>query len=249
MKFSMPPRIAEDTNMHFFSLLKGQGEGSVMFVAPYVNTVMYDLDLESIFSMPESNFCKRSDSISLSMTQRRFGRRDVQQLYVMGNDGDGREADARFEVLSYSRTGFPEDRHNEHWWDWKPLPSPPPGRCGAGDGKACPPSSAAVVDDTTICVSSVDAGAYAFDTAKREWRQAGSWALPFHGAAEHVPELGLWFGLDAVDNPDHCLRAFDLSPSSWPPVVQQEWSYLDRQPDDEWGLRQRHLVNTEPGLR
>lgn len=238
INFSMPPKVAETTTMHFFSLLKGQGEGSVMFVGPFVNTVMYDLDLESVFPMPQANFCKQSDSISLSMTRRSFGR-DDQQLYVMGNGEDG-----RFEVLNYSRTGFPEylSVQFEQWWNWKPLPSPPPG----SDGKVCLPSAAAVVDDTTICVSSVESGACAFDTVKGEWRQAGSWALPFHGAAEYVPELGLWFGLDAIDNPNHCLRAFDLSSSSWPPVVQQDWNYLDPLPE-EWVLRQRHLVNLGSG--
>lgn len=245
IKFSMPAKGAELTTMHFFSLLKGQGEGSVMFVGPFYSTVMYDLDLESVFPMPQAYFCKPSGSISLSMTRRSSGQ-DEQQLYIMGN---GDEEDGRFEVLNYSRTGFPENLcvDMEQWWNWKPLPSPPIPPPDTGiDRKACPPSSAAVVDDTTICVSSVDAGAFAFDTVKTEWRRAGSWALPFHGGAEHVPELGLWFGLAAIDSPDHSLRAFDLSSSSWPPVVQQDWSYLDPLPD-EWVLRQRHLVNLGSG--
>ena len=75
------------------------------------------------------------------------------------------------------------------------------------------PSAAAVVHDTMICVSSMDAGtACAFNTAKGEWRQAGGWVLPCDGVAEYAPELGLWFGVEHANrNPDHCLRAFDLS--------------------------------------
>ena len=84
----------------------------------------------------------------------------------------------------------------------------------------------------TICISSLEQaiGTYTFDTASKKWSQATHWALPFFGRAEHVPELGLWFGVEHANrNPDHCLRAFDLSSS--PPVVRKTWSYLERLAD------------------
>uniref|UniRef100_A0A8R7PAJ7 Uncharacterized protein n=1 Tax=Triticum urartu TaxID=4572 RepID=A0A8R7PAJ7_TRIUA len=46
--------------------------------------------------------------------------------------------------------------------------------------------------------------------ASKKWSQATHWALPFFGRAEHVPELGLWFGLSAR-NPFSSLCALDLS--------------------------------------
>lgn len=240
INFLMPSKMADTMNMHFFSLLKGRGEGSVMLVGPEVHTVMYDTSMDSVFPMPKANFCKQSDSISLSITRQSYGQ-DEHQLYVIGNGVDN----GLFEVLNYSRT----DNEMERWWCWKPLPCPPlyaPHLPGS-HRKLCRPSAAAVVDDTTICVSSVDADATcAFDMVKGEWRQAGRWVLPFHGAAEYVPELGLWFGIDdANGNPQHCLHAFDLSSSS-PPVEQHTWNYLDCLPD-EWLPRQRHLVNLGSG--
>jgi hypothetical protein len=96
MKLSMPPRIAELMNMHFFSLLEAQGEGSVMFVGPYPpcsSTLMYDLDLGSVFSMPQANFCKRSDSIS--STQQRSLRLVPHTSSTHGNTTLGRRGHPR----------------------------------------------------------------------------------------------------------------------------------------------------------
>uniref|UniRef100_R7W0K5 Uncharacterized protein n=1 Tax=Aegilops tauschii TaxID=37682 RepID=R7W0K5_AEGTA len=249
--------MAGSPYMHFFSLLRGQAEGSVMFVPCYDNPVLYNIDKESVAGVPLPSFPKQSDSISLSVAgprarvHRQYDDDGQQQLYVItrGNGDDG-----FFEVLNYRRTGFPwygRSHAGPLWWSWKPLPSP------QLYGPACPPdigrkvfspTAAAVVDDTTICVSSVDAGsACAFDTARGEWRQAGGWVLPCDGAAEYVSELGLWFGVEhAKRNPDHRLRAFDLSSSSSPPVVRQTWSYLDRLPG-EWLTSQRHLLTLGSG--
>lgn len=240
----MTPAMAGLPYMHFFSLLTGQAEGSVMFVPCYDNPVMYDIDVESVAGVPLPSFPKQSDSISLSMAgpRRRVHRRyhndddGQQQLYVISR---GNGDDDSFEVLNYRRTGFFPGYGQSHagppWWSWKPLPSPPlygpavyPPDIGR---KVFSPSAAAVVHDTMICVSSMDAGtACAFNTAKGEWRQAGGWVLPCDGVAEYAPELGLWFGVEHANrNPDHCLRAFDLSSS--PPVVRKTWSYLERLAD------------------
>ncbi|XBI81988.1 hypothetical protein VPH35_090782 [Triticum aestivum] len=240
INFSSLPNMADLTARHFFSLLKGQGEGSVMFVSPNVHTMMYDTSTDFVFGMPQANFCKQSDSISLSITRRGYGQ-EYHELYVIGKGEDG----GLFEVLKYTRT---TDLSKPPWY-WRPLPCPPlfPQCLPGGNSKVCAPSAAVVLDATTICASSVDAGACAFfDTVTREWRQAGSWVLPVHGAAEYVPEFGLWFGLDdAIGNPNHCLCAFDFD-SSRQPVVRHSWSYLSRLPD-ECLPRQRHLLNMGSG--
>ncbi|XP_048537308.1 uncharacterized protein LOC125515853 [Triticum urartu] len=44
------------------------------------------------------------------------------------------------------------------------------------------------------------AGTYCFHIATREWSKAGDWLMPFHGKADYVPELGLWFGISSQGN-------------------------------------------------
>uniref|UniRef100_A0ACD5UB93 Uncharacterized protein n=1 Tax=Avena sativa TaxID=4498 RepID=A0ACD5UB93_AVESA len=238
INFALQPKMADVTPMHFFSLLRGQGDGCVMFTAPFGLTTVYDVAMQSVIAMPQANFSKPSDSIALSMTPRG----DHYQLYVMGRAG----VNGSFEVFNYCRAGAPTVG-GERWWSWDPLPSPPQVEPYLHGSRMCP-SAAAVLDETTICVSSIDGGAYTFDTVKCLWRQAGSWVLPFQGAAEYVPELGLWFGLEATcgGSPHHRLCAFDLS-LSWPPVVQHAWDYLDDGLPDHWVPLKRHLVNLGSG--
>ncbi|XP_048574978.1 uncharacterized protein LOC125556249 [Triticum urartu] len=245
INFSTPPKMEGATDFHFFSLLKGQAEGRVMFAPTCGNAVMYDIDIDAVVAMPDTNFCKQRDSISLSMT-RPGSQDDDEQHYVLSKE----PRNVLFEVLEYGRNGSARGPSAgiERRWHWQHLPSPPmrgPYLPDLHRRAVFHPSAAAVVDETTLCVSSVDAGAYAFDTVKGEWRQAGSWALPFHGAAEYVPELGLWFGVNAaVGNTHHCLGAFDLS--SWPPVEHRTWNYLDPL-SDKWSTWQRHLLNLGSG--
>ncbi|VAI18805.1 unnamed protein product [Triticum turgidum subsp. durum] len=245
INFSTPPMMEGATDFHFFSLLKGQAEGRVMFAPTCGNPVMYDIDMDAVVAMPDPNFCKQRDSISLSMT-RPGSQDDDEQHYVLSKE----PGNVLFEVLEYGRNGSARGPSAgiERRWHWQHLPSPPmrgPYLPDLHRRAVFHPSAAAVVDETTLCVSSVDAGAYAFDTVKGEWRQAGSWALPFHGAAEYVPELGLWFGVNAaVGNTHHCLGAFDLS--SWPPVEHRTWNYLDPL-SDKWSTWQRHLLNLGSG--
>jgi hypothetical protein len=77
---------------------------------------------------------------------------------------------------------------NQRPHKWEPLPLPP----FAGDRSACSiVRSFTVVDGgRTICVSTSRNGTFCFDTRSQRWWQAGDWALPFRGRAEHVPELG-----------------------------------------------------------
>ncbi|XP_037454237.1 uncharacterized protein LOC119324558 [Triticum dicoccoides] len=44
------------------------------------------------------------------------------------------------------------------------------------------------------------AGTYCFHIETREWSKAGDWLMPFHGKADYVPELGLWFGISSQGN-------------------------------------------------
>ncbi|KAK1627650.1 hypothetical protein QYE76_001965 [Lolium multiflorum] len=110
---------------------------------------------------------------------------------------------------------------------------------------ASPPFAAAVVDSSTICASSKE-GTYAFDMARGVWRQAGRWTLPFHGAAEYVPEFRLWFGLEGPKNSyNHRLCALDLA-STEAPASLHAWDYLHALPDG-WYPSERHLVNLDLG--
>jgi hypothetical protein len=106
-----------------------------------------------------------------------------------------------------------------------------------------------VVDDSTICASFKD-GTYTFDISTEGWSHAGRWVLPFYRAAEYVPELGLWFGLQAPATPRHLLCAFDLSASAMmkcaAPSSVHAWDYLDGLPG-EWLPIERALVNLGSG--
>jgi hypothetical protein len=101
INFPLPPDLAGITPMHFFSLLRGQGEGCVMFIGPFGLTTVYDVALKSVIAMPQANFPKPSDSIALPMT-----RRDGHyQLYVVAREESG----GSFEVFNYCRAGAPTD--------------------------------------------------------------------------------------------------------------------------------------------
>lgn len=101
-----------------------------------------------------------------------------------------------------------------------------------------------------MCVSTgvEGLGTYAFDTTTDKWRQAGGWLLPFSGGAEHVPELNLWFGLEA-DSP-HRLCALDLcsmgTTVSSCPAVQQSWDDLIDVPES-WLPYKQQLVHLGSG--
>ncbi|KAM0845476.1 hypothetical protein ACQ4PT_056373 [Festuca glaucescens] len=240
--FSARPSLTSNRSSHFFSLLPAQGEGCVMFVDQSGSVSLYDVDMQSVVAMPRGNFCKPVNSITLSMANasRRFGEH---RLYVMNT------TDGSFELFNHCRTTslpycsqFPDD------WNWQPLGHVPPWLYSYGAlSSASPPFAAAVVDSSTICASSKE-GTYAFDMARGVWRQAGRWTLPFHGAAEYVPEFRLWFGLEGPKNSyNHRLCALDLaSAAAEAPASLHAWDYLHALPDG-WYPSERHLVNLDLG--
>jgi hypothetical protein len=159
--FSSQPAMISASKFHFFSLLRGQGEGHVMFVNPSANVSLYDVHRESLVAMPPARFRKPANSITLSVTNPPPGSsgwtgRGEYDLYVMSTH------DGSFEFFNYCRTsmsGFPNK------WYWRPLPHVPPcvpDSCYTVGRRASPPFAAAVVDSYTICASSME-GTYAFD--------------------------------------------------------------------------------------
>jgi hypothetical protein len=198
--------------MHFFSLLREQGENCVMFADPFCNTSVYDASTKSVCLTHRSYFCKPYGSIALSIRSRcgggnPWGREDDHGLYVLSS------IDGSFEFFNYRRiasSAFAPSLYNR--WYWSPLPSPPP--C-LGYHRATldsrPLIAAAVVDNSTICASFKDGGTYTFDTLTEVWSHAGRWVLPFYRAAEYVPELGLWFGIQAPATPWHLLGSYARS--------------------------------------
>ena len=57
-----------EVSLYLFSLLRGLGEGSVLFANPLGHATVYDVASKSVTAIPATNFPKPADSISLSMT-------------------------------------------------------------------------------------------------------------------------------------------------------------------------------------
>ncbi|GJN22680.1 hypothetical protein PR202_gb10271 [Eleusine coracana subsp. coracana] len=96
-------------------------------------------------------------------------------------------------------------------WLHHSLP-PPPYALFPGCETAPTKAYAVLGGGSHLCVSGEGVGTYCFDTTTREWTRAGDWMLPFYGKAEHVPELGIWFGV-ADYRHDYAPSASDLSPA------------------------------------
>uniref|UniRef100_A0A453KP42 Uncharacterized protein n=1 Tax=Aegilops tauschii subsp. strangulata TaxID=200361 RepID=A0A453KP42_AEGTS len=114
--------------------------------------------------------------------------------------------DDSFEFFNYCKVGLSTYPLLYNKWYWSPLPSPP--------SRTSPLVAAAVIDNSTICASSKN-GTYTFDISREVWSHTGSWVLPFHRAAEYVPELGLWFGLQAPGTWQNRLCALTFHPLPW----------------------------------
>lgn len=120
----------------------------------------------------------------------------------------------------------------------KLLPPPPyihePSKIG---------SYAVVGNGSHVCISLNGRGTYFLDTARHKWDKVGDWTLPFHGKAEYVPELKLWFGLSA--DAQHLIAA-DLSTTDSQPQPVYVWKVF--QPPEEWmEHRDAQLVNLGSG--
>ncbi|KAM0891683.1 hypothetical protein ACQ4PT_026251 [Festuca glaucescens] len=143
-------------------------------------------------------------------------------LYVLAtNPGPPPRHTYCFQALVHDRLShvfFSKD------WHWRSFRSPPfdsdfvtevkdptvfnyePGPAENADPHAI--DAYTVVGGSEIWLSTAGRGTYSFDTASREWRQVGHWALPFRGRVEYIPEHGLWFGFT---DGDERLCAADLA--------------------------------------
>ncbi|OEL14375.1 hypothetical protein BAE44_0024608 [Dichanthelium oligosanthes] len=132
------------------------------------------------------------------------------------------EAGGQFEALVY-RKPFPWRKYS---WACDILPPPPPYIGDTTSHSSCLEISSYAVlkGGSQICVSVDGAGTYCLDTASYAWSEVGRWTLPFHGKAEYVPELKLWFGFSAKDQ--H-LAAADLSTMDSQPQLLDSLKELD----------------------
>ncbi|XBI99112.1 hypothetical protein VPH35_019260 [Triticum aestivum] len=236
INFQASPSIQNKTAAYLFSILGG--ESNILYSDNNCQTALCNLDLNTIdpFAPPSSR--KSWNVISLPITSPT----KPLSLYVLNLSPDAKPG-CCFEVLSRRE----DERALPKEWSWEILPPPPFFR----DPKTAPDLySYAVVSGSTICISSLEQaiGTYTFDTASKKWSQATHWALPFFGRAEHVPELGLWFGLSAR-NPFSSLFALDLSAMDpgQPPKLQHTWDYIDLPGEEPWSPSQLYLFSLGSG--
>ncbi|CAM0951984.1 unnamed protein product [Alopecurus aequalis] len=243
INFQPTPNSLSWRTFSVFSLL-GDDEGNILYIDPRPQTALYNFDMRLVQSIPSPHSTKDCTAISLPVTRADPIDPMKKRLSLYFLDLSYRHDDENyrcFEVLSY--------RNKQ--WRWDILPPPP---FFLRDPDNAPQSqlySYAVVDPSTICISSLEQeriGTYTFDTVRRRWRRAADWVLPFFGKAEYVPELNLWFGLSAW-NPFSSLCAVDLSAmdSAQPPIPQHTMEYLHLPEDMAWSPTQLHMVNLGSG--
>ncbi|OEL18120.1 hypothetical protein BAE44_0020864 [Dichanthelium oligosanthes] len=200
------------------------------------HTILYNAEWGSIQNMPPLNGGKGFMPMAISIARPGAPEED---LYVMNSATDLGDGSSCFDMLRFG-SGDPAEEPllRLKAWHWEPLPPPPP-----IDASIC---SHTVVDDgRTICMSaapSAGTGTYCFDTVKREWSKAGSWVLPFDGAAEYLPDLKLWIGF-STDSKKLC--AWDLSAMDKPPTLQHSWT--DLKTPKEWAVSRLSLLNLGAG--
>ncbi|CAN6165285.1 unnamed protein product [Urochloa humidicola] len=205
---NLPKRITYGDSS-FMLLSPSTSEGRILYATEHGRTVVYDADAGAISAaVPSFPKPMPRDPIAFSVPGSGGFMDKKESLYVMRSSisppppspPNKRDPAGDFVVLDFNKP-----------YEWQPLPPPPfaaatadlysCSRYGGGSGSVTIKSSAVVDGGRTICVSTASSGAakrtYCFDTAAREWRHAGDWALPFHGRAEHVPELGTWIGLSS----------------------------------------------------
>ncbi|VAH20176.1 unnamed protein product [Triticum turgidum subsp. durum] len=264
------PRFRFESNLrakptHSFSALLR--ENSLLLAADTNSPFLYDVDLNSVQPIHPMHPLRGPNCVCFSVPPQAddpgghrhyFGCRPC--LYVLDLSPPAAAVGFSFEVLSYRSNNLfsvcEAESLNHNYinsFHWERLPPPPfladDGACGRRavdvDIDTC---SSMIVDGTTICISFDGVGTYAFDTATGVWTRAGDWALPFHGRAEYVPELGLSFALSA-DSPDR-LCAMDCtvmrSARAGPLALRHTFDRLDL-PEEKWSPYKRHLVSLGAG--
>ncbi|VAH16886.1 unnamed protein product [Triticum turgidum subsp. durum] len=224
-------------NRDSFSLL---GKDSIVFSDSFSKTILYNIDLGTVASIPRINSCMVPFGMSLPMIQDNLvDRTEDQSLYVMDLSRDANISSC-FEVLRC-----------DDGWGWHTLPAPPFLTHNPSFQRTINRCCYMVVDSSTICISSMDQviGTYTFDTVSRVWRQVGKWVLPFYGKAEYVPELKLWFGLSECNgSPRLCALDLSAMDAEQPPTLQHTWDYLDLFEDKKTVISENHLVNLGSGM-
>ncbi|KAF7011796.1 hypothetical protein CFC21_026066 [Triticum aestivum] len=201
----------------FYGRGSGVGDGKILSMDSAGNTVLCDAGSCSVQPVAGLNEPKGDSPVSFSITRAETAT-SRQALYVMDRFPAPHNA-FNFEALIYGKK----------CWEWHRLPPPPYVNDAAYECTAIQ-SYMLLGDGSTICVSSAGLiGTYCFDTVSCAWEKAGRWTLPFHGRAEHVPELrDLWFGMTG-NNPNNFnnLCALDLSNFGRAPKLLHDWQVLD----------------------
>uniref|UniRef100_A0A453DA46 DUF1618 domain-containing protein n=1 Tax=Aegilops tauschii subsp. strangulata TaxID=200361 RepID=A0A453DA46_AEGTS len=154
---------------------------------------------------------------------------DAGDLYIIDSVLHPNKADVRpqFEALVWR--GITTSLASHRFWHCDILPLPP----WITHHRNAFVYGHALVGDT-ICFSisgSEGHGTYCFHMATREWSKAGDWLMPFHGKADYVPELGLWFGV-ADDLPCAADLSGVVEGEEPPPKKMRIWVHDDL--PEEW---------------
>ncbi|KAF8713460.1 hypothetical protein HU200_028235 [Digitaria exilis] len=281
----------------FMLLRPGCSDGTILHATNGGRTVIYDADKNAICAtVPFFDTGMGGEPVVFSIPG--AGSEEKERLYVMrstfaspvhhydhrryyyhprNNDEDDEDhrCSGDFVVLDFNQ---------QQPYKWQHLPRPAfvvDKGCSAGSHFRI--RSSAVVDGGRTIVVSADESSngysikcsggveftYWFDTATRQWRHAGDWALPFSGRAEYVPELNTWIGLSSTS--PHHLCAIDLSSAMdagdrapptphhvWDdftlPVYEESSAVLNRhhpqyvlQRSTEWWPEKHSLVNLGSG--
>lgn len=172
-------------------------ETKLFFTDSSARIFRFDADTHCIDTMPNLHTPKYSPlslSIPPNPTTSEEGEGEGGGLYIMDRIlRPNNKGQVQFEAISYRRRYDLSHPNSSKAWHCDALPPPPFVHDPAY--KQASICSYALVGGHTICISIRGVGTYCFDTVACEWSKAGNWLMPFHGRAEHDPELGLWFGV------------------------------------------------------